>query len=74
MLNLQTRRNRDYPFNERSVNDEALPTPAPRDFHGAAVIDSCGREIPLTAEMIDQALARLCRETDQHKTLSFTPF
>ena len=27
-----------------------------RDFHGAAILDERGREIPMTAKMIDDAL------------------
>lgn len=26
------------------------------DFHGAAIVDSDGREVPITSDMVDQAL------------------
>ncbi len=36
-----------------------------RDFHGGAIIDSHGQEIPMTAEMIDSALEQLSQEQDR---------
>jgi hypothetical protein len=36
-----------------------------RDFHGAAIIDASGREIPMTAEMIDSALEKLSAQWDR---------
>lgn len=36
-----------------------------RDFHGAAIIDHQGHEIPMTAEMIDSALEKISHEQEQ---------
>ena len=46
-----------------------------RDFHGGAIIDNHGQEIPMTAEMIDSALEQLSQEQDrQPKKYGFITF
>ncbi|MFN3714247.1 MAG: PA1571 family protein [Alcanivoracaceae bacterium] len=35
------------------------PTPPVQDFHGAALIDAQGREIPITEDMIRHAIVKL---------------
>ncbi|GAA5316512.1 MAG: hypothetical protein AseanaTS_17160 [Candidatus Pelagadaptatus aseana] len=46
-----------------------------RDFHGAAIIDASGNEIPMTAEMIDSTLERLSEEWErQHHNQSRYPY
>lgn len=36
----------------------------PPDFHGAAVIDENGNEIPITEDMVQEAFEELEEETD----------
>lgn len=46
-----------------------------RDLHGGAIVDSNGREIPMTAEMIDTVLEQLSLEQDEkQKKYNFIPF
>ncbi|WP_438952247.1 PA1571 family protein [Porticoccus sp.] len=41
---------------------KAATTP---DFHGAALIDDNGREIPITEDMVQNAFSDLGQKTDQ---------
>ena len=43
--------------NENDTNSENKDTPA--DFHGAAVIDKNGQEVPITEEMVQKACSKL---------------
>lgn len=43
-----------------------------KDFHGAAIIDAQGREIPITEAMIQQAFQRL-EKSWQPSARPFTP-
>lgn len=46
------------PTPETRTDTTLIPPPA--DFHGAALIDEQGREIPITEQMVQQA----CRQMD----------
>lgn len=62
MLNVQTQTPPNHEFFQR-------------DFHGGAIIDQQGHEIPMTAEMIDSALEQLSEAQEQMpKKYSFITF
>ncbi|MDP1519846.1 hypothetical protein Q8A57_02590 [Porticoccus litoralis] len=43
--------------------DNTSDTTQPPDFHGAAVIDENGNEIPITEDMVQEAFEELEEET-----------
>ncbi len=44
---------------ENQATDQPEENQQEVDFHGAAIIDENGREIPITEEMVQQACAEL---------------
>lgn len=49
----------DFMSPENQATDQREDDKQEVDFHGAAVIDESGREIPITEEMIQKACAEL---------------
>lgn len=46
---------------EKKMQDDLKP-----DFHGAAIIDNEGREVPITEEMVKQACEDLEKKRKKH--------
>lgn len=44
--------------------DKPTKKATPPDFHGAALIDESGREIPITETMVQNAISDLHQKTD----------
>ncbi|MEM7408121.1 MAG: PA1571 family protein [Pseudomonadota bacterium] len=55
----QTAESNVYPLRPRTAPVPASGSSVGRDFHGAAIIDAHGREIPITEEMVGRALYEL---------------